>query len=726
MSIVFFQCYYLHCSVPEIGEDVTDKNLLLRTDGLPEFNNITIEKCVGAIGYQSADVEKSVKKIEESIKTENVKDIFTDIINPLEVINCPLETTWGLAKTLYLGNSTLMPTKSYLTIHERSRRARSTKFNSLPIYTCVSNNLNDKNHSFTEEQKRILLKYKIEGKLNGIDLDINDKNKLGEILNKLGTERSKFKGKTDMAIKQFSQIIDDPQLIKEFPPKFLQSISQNQSQTKKGPWRVTLQPQVTKTFLQYCPDRAMRWNLWQADTRKCSGQNDKNLETSTHLEEIRFLRREQAKLLGYDNYVKMSMETKMAGSVENIQNMLIKLIEHARPKQEKEIEELQKFATENLDCKYKLDVYDIDYFKRKQMEALFQYDDELIREYFPIPKVLAKLFELSEKLFDIKIVERTNVDTWNEDVRYYDIFDVNVDGGKEPISGIYFDLYSREDEKIFMAENKGWMVGIRNKSNITLTKPLSALIFNFDAPIYGKPSLLSLREVHMLFHKFGHALQHLLAKSDYNDLAGLSNVEWDAVEISGHLMSNLLHNSKTLQDISSHYANEDKLSDNLLNSISRYRKHMTGYELSQQLYLSALDLELHIRKDFWLDIVKDLWPQFYCFDLDKKYSHPCSWTQVFSGEWGAAYYSHLWSKLVAADVYSAFALHDSNANETEFLNTGKRFRNTFLTYGGTCHPSEVFRRFRGRDPSPKALLNILGLYDGDTNQSKNASLSKDE
>lgn len=174
-------------------------------------------------------------------------------------------------------------------------------------------------------------------------------------------------------------------------------------------------------------------------------------------------------------------------------------------------------------------------------------------------------------------------------------------------------------------------------------------------------------------------------------------------------MTNLLYNENVLKSITSHYSNDDPLPEKHVTAVVNYRKHLAGFNLCRDLYHSSLDIELHTRKDFWLEIVKDLYPKYHVFTLDKKDAHPCSFVPIFSGEWGGAYFSHVWSRLVAADVYSAFFEATKTQNESDFVEVGKRFRNTFLTYGGNLHPSEVFRRFRGRDPSPKALLKSLGL-----------------
>lgn len=587
---------------------------------------------------------------------------------------------------------------------------RASKFNSLPIYYAVKAAQNHPKQQFDETQKRLINKYILEARLNGIEVEGSKKFLLNECVDKLGQERAKYQAKVEAARRNFKQNCNDPKIIKEFPLSLLQAISVDpKAHPKKGPWKVWLQPFIVKTFLEYCPDHNLRWNVWQADVRKCSTQQEKSLETSTNIEEIRYLRRTQAEVLGYKSFIEMSMETKMAESVNTVTETISNLLAVARPAQENEIAELQTFA-ESSGFPKKLEIQDVPYYQRRQLHDLYGFDAEVIKEYFPLSKVIVNMFQLAEKLFNIKIVERASVNRWHDDVKFYDVFDLET-GGKEPIAGFYTDLYARDDEKLVVQENAGWMVGIRSKSELTNSNPLSALIFNFKQ-VPEKPLLLSLDDVQLLFQKFGHSLQQLLCKSTYSELAGLTNVEWDAVEIGGNVMTNLLYNENVLKSITSHYSNDDPLPDKHVKALLQYRKHLAGFNLCRELYYSSLDIELNRTKDFWFEIVKELYPKYHVFPLDKKDAHPCSFVPIFSGEWGGAYFSHVWSRLIAADVYSAFFEANKSQVESEFVEVGKRFRNTFLTYGGTLHPSEVFRRFRGRDPSPKALIKSLGLNKG--------------
>lgn len=425
------------------------------------------------------------------------------------------------------------------------------------------------------------------------------------------------------------------------------------------------------------------------------------------MEEIRDFRRQKAEVLGYKNYMEMSMETKMAGSVDNVLNLLNRLNDSARAAQENEIANLQSYA-EKVGFHRKLEIQDVPYYRRRQLAENFDFNEDVVREYFPLNKVFNNMLKLAEKLFEIKITERQSPNRWHEDVKFFDIFDTSANASADPLGGFYADLYARSEEKLIAEINEGWMVNIRSRSEVTETRPMSAMIFNF-VNLPEKSVLLSVNEVHQLFRKFGLALQQILTKSRYNELAGTSNIEWDAVETVGKVMSNLLYNENILKSITAHYSNDDSLPDKYVTAFLQNRKHLAGFNLCRELYHSELDVALHTRKDFWMDLEKEIYSKYHVFELDKKDCHPCSFSPIFSGEWGAAYYSNVWSDVLAADVYSAFWEASKTQNENDFKEVGKRFRDTFLTCGGTVSTSEVFRRFRGRDPSPKALFKSLGL-----------------
>lgn len=735
--------------VPEIGEDDSSSSAIINSDGLPKFDNLTVENCLANIGKQAGIVEKTVQNIATNIKNlqENNQEInvVETIFNPLENVTTELETIWGIAKTLYLGNSSKMPTKYYLNIHERAKRARSSKFHNFIIYDCIKKSTEGLSLASTTTttkpttqapkfqlyEKRLIDKYLLEGKLNGLSLSDDNTKILLNVLNDLSKERTIYKNKVNTSIQQFSHTINNYSLVRNFPSELLISLSTDANSPTKGPWKLTLRNQsVINEFLKYCPDRKERWNIWQANIRKSSNLIDKSLDNSTHIEIIRSLRHRQAELLGYKNYVEMSMQTKMIKNYDNCKQLFDTLKLHGKYAQEHEINQLQEYAIEN-NFNYKLNLFDIPYWNRKYLKSNHNIDEEQLREFFPLTHVMNEVIKLCEQLFDIRFVERKESNVWHQTVKYYDLFDNDND---RPVAGLYLDCYSRDNSSnsstgsgINNINGGGWMVGIRNRNEINskVTIPLAALIFNFYKPLYGKSYLLTINDLKCLFKNFGVALQHLLTKSKYSDISGLSNVEWDASEICGNVLMNLLENSQIVKKLSLHYNTEEQLSDDKLQNFIRIsNQSMSGYKLCNELYLSDLDLQLHMSKEFWLDIVKRL-SEVYMpsqIQLDKKdYFHLCSWTDIFSGDWAAAYFSHLHSKMIADDISDSFDDEIYHHQTAEIANKNvtlssppnimtKRFRDMFLYNDGSLTTAEIFRRFRGRDPSPIPLLKRSNLF----------------
>ncbi|KAH8256370.1 hypothetical protein KR032_004821 [Drosophila birchii] len=688
--------------VPEIGEEGTMGEGVLKPDGLPAFSDITIEMCLGAIGQQASAVEKSVKALESDLQSGRQLDA-AGIFRELDAVTGPLETTWGVGKALYLGNSTLIPTKSYMNIHERARNARAAKFCNPTVYKA----LQEATSVAGADEQRLRQKFLLEGKLNGLTLDKDKQDGLKELLTHLGRERASFKNKVNMAVHSFGHVVADFNLVRDFPPALLEATAVDSSQSLEGPWKITLQPQVVDGFLKYCPERLQRWNVWRANVLKASSQQSKALETSTHLEKIRGLRQRQANLLGYANFAEMSMQTKMVGSVDNLKQIFAKLLKFSGPAQSVELEKLQIFAQDS-GCDYKLEAYDVAYWRRKQLAAEHGLQEQKISEFFPLPRVLAGMFALSEKLFGIQIVEQPKAEVWHPAVKFYDVFDADSSNSSTPVGGFYVDCYSKEHK---FGRNNGWMVGIRNSNKTAELTPLCALIFNFSEPPQGsaesKPPLLCYDDLQMLFKTFGSGLQHLLTQAGYSDLAGLSNIEWDASQVSGHVMSNFLDDPTVIRSLSGHFSSGEPLDAELSQKMRLLKTQLAGYNLCQDLYLADLDVELHRSNAFWLQIVRKLWPVYHCMPLDKMDAHPCSLTDIFAGDWAAAQFSHLYSRLIAADISSSFA---EQRNEDNYVAVGRRYKQTFLSSGGSVPTAEVFRRFQGRDPSGEALLKSLDIF----------------
>ncbi|OXU26067.1 hypothetical protein TSAR_002648 [Trichomalopsis sarcophagae] len=692
--------------LPEIGEDLPEKNPLLKEETmLPEFNRLSIERCIAAIGKQTIEFEQGIKALEKDIEESKNLDIFKDVFEPIEKLEIPLQTTWGISKVLYFGNQSLMPTKSYLSIHKRAWTAISQKYDSQPLNEACKK-VNEDTQKLTDEQKRILQKYLLEGRLNGLNLDETERHHFRVLIRQISMKSEEFRQKLEVVTNLFKHKITDPQKMKGFPEEFLKTVAVDPAQYEVGPWIITLKPHIVQTFMEYCPDGLERFNIWLSNVLKCSNHGEQEVETASLVNGITSDRCEIARYLGFKHFAEMSMSTKMAGSLDNVYKFLDTLRNAAFPHQIREIDELTDFARER-GFEGLLKQWDVPYWARKQKRTLYNYDEEILKEYFPLPKVLEGLFKLIKNLFNVEIIEREKVDVWHKDVRFFDVYDLEV-SDSEPVGSFYFDPYARGDQKLLANRHFGWVLIMRNKSVINGTKPLTSLIYNFQPPLKdGTPSLLTFRGVQSLFENFGHVLQQVLTRVNSAEIAGLSNIEWDAASTSKHLMAHWVYEPEVLKSISSHCETGETLDDETIENLRRSRTHMSGFNLCKELYLCKFDLDLHSIRKPWEAIMKKNWKEHFVFPEDKKDSHVCSWDAIFVDNLGAAYYSDLWSKMLAADVYSAF--QESHGDADHQRKIGGRFKDTFLSLGGSVPANEVFRRFRGRDPSLKALIKHLKI-----------------
>ncbi|XP_066600510.1 uncharacterized protein [Prorops nasuta] len=688
--------------LPEIGEDSTKKNVLLKENKIPEFNSITIEKCQTAIGKQCLEIEDELKALEEKLQKEEKINIFNDVLQPIEEAFNALEVTWGITKTLYYGNQSVMPTKVYIKIHDRALKTQGERYLSIPIYEACKKALTNDSKDLTDIQKRVLQKFVLQGQLNASDYPAN-REKLFHAYNVLQKKAIEYNHKLDTATNVNNFVVRDENVLLELPINIIKQIVPDSSQ--RAPIAVTLRPNIIKAFTEYCSDRKIRYKVWDAGVTQNSTLKEHELQISTALEEIRHQRFEQAELCNFKTYADMSMKTKMAGSVDNVYKFLDTLLQSALPAQKQEMAELTEFASK-AGFKERLELWDVPYYSNKQFASINNYNEDIIKEYFPLTKVMQGLFDLVESLFNIQIVENKNEDVWHKDVRFFEVFDSNH-STTEPLAHFYIDAFAREGTKL-RSQNNGFMVPIKHRSKVSRTKPIASLIFNFSPPNDERPSLLTFNEVQVLFGRFGHMLQHILTNIDCAEINGLQFLEWDAVYVSDKFLKNWLYEPVILQKISEHYRTRRPLPDGIIKSIQHKKTYMAGYKLCTELYLSKFDMELYRRKDFWVAIMNKLWPQYFVVPNYKRNCHICTFQEIFTGGWGAAYYCSLWSDMIAADLFDAFReVSLENKCQKEL---GVKYKETFVSLLGSAPTMELFKKFRGREPNLKALVTSYNLH----------------
>ena len=455
--------------------------------------------------------------------------------------------------------------------------------------------------------------------------------------------------------------------------------------------------------MRFCTNRDLREKVYTAFvTRSSAGKFD----NSEKIVEILKLRQEKAALLGYKSFAELSIASKMAGDVAEVDQLLKDLRESSYPQAEKELNELKEFAkSKGFSGDFKN--WDTSFYSDKLKQELYSYSEEDVRPYFPMPKVLDGLFNLVSKIFKITVKEnQDNAPVWNKDVKFYDIFDDK----EQKIASFYLDPYSRPADK----RGGAWMDTCidRGLHENQILLPVAYLICNSTPPVGDKPSLMSFREVETLFHEFGHGLQHMLTKVDHLDAAGINGVEWDAVELPSQFMENWCYHKPTLMSLTSHVETGETLPDDLFEKIKSSKNFQSALMMVRQLHFGMIDIELHHRfnpeTDNFIERNKEIAKAASpvpVMDFDR---FLCSFSHIFAGGYSAGYYSYKWAEVLSADAFAKFEEAGLD-DEKKIEEAGLEFRDTVLALGGGQHPMDVFKTFRGRAPSPDALLRHSGL-----------------
>jgi oligopeptidase A len=409
------------------------------------------------------------------------------------------------------------------------------------------------------------------------------------------------------------------------------------------------------------------------------------------------VRHEIATLIGFPNYGEYSLATKMASSVAEVRAFLEQLAAQSRPVAQRELAELTQFAGRPLNA------WDTSFFAERMKRERFQLSEEALRPFFPLPRVLRGLFEVAERLYGVRIVERGDVDKYHADVQFYDIRN-----NDDSLRGSFFvDLYARPKKR-----GGAWMdecVGRKRLGANAAALPVAYLVCNFMPPVGGQPSLLTHSEVVTLFHEFGHGLHHMLTRIDFPSIAGINGVAWDAVELPSQFMENFAWREEVLPLISAHVTTGEPLPQAELGRLMGSRTFQAGMQTVRQLEFALFDLRIHSeyspeRGGRVMDILREVRDQVSVIKPPpfNRFAH--SFQHIFSGGYAAGYYSYKWAEVLAADAFSAF-------EEQGIFNpkVSGKFLSAILEQGGSRDAMEAFVEFRGRKPQIEPLLKQLGL-----------------
>ena len=560
--------------------------------------------------------------------------------------------------------------------------------------------------NYSQAQKKAIENSLRDFELSGISLPEAQQKRYGEIVSRLSELSSQFSNNVLDATMGWDKIIEDESLLKGLPDSALQAAKQSAQSKGLTGYRFTLEIPSYLPVMTYCENRELREEMYRAFVTRASdqGPNAGKWDNSAIMEEILSLRIELAKLLGFNTYTELSLATKMAENPQQVLDFLDGLAARSKKQGENELCQMKVFAHENYDVNT-FDLWDIAFYSEKQKQALYSIHDEELRPYFPENRVLSGLFELIKRIFNIRAVERFDVDTWHKDVRFFDL----IDQHDEIRGSFYLDLYARENKR-----GGAWMddcIGRKRKADGSLQKPVAYLTCNFNAPIGDQPALFTHDEVTTLFHEFGHGIHHMLTRIEVGDVAGINGVPWDAVELPSQFLENWCWEEEALAFISGHYQTGEPLPKEKLTQLLKAKNFQAAMFVLRQLEFGLFDFRLHHhyqpgKNGQILDTLNTVKQEVSVLKGVDWTRTPHSFSHIFAGGYAAGYYSYLWAEVLSADAFSRF-------EEEGIFNaeTGQSFLDNILTQGGAEEPMELFKRFRGREPKLDALLRHKGILE---------------
>ncbi len=552
----------------------------------------------------------------------------------------------------------------------------------------------DEAQGLTGTRARFLKKTIDSFRRHGAELPPEGKAKLSEIDVELAKLTQKFSENVLDSTAAWELAIQDESKLAGLPESARAAARESARSKGVEGWRFTLQQPSYVALMTYLDDRGIREQVWRAYANRSVEPERDNRPI---IREILRLRREKAQLLGYRDFADLVLEDRMARSGARAQEFIDDLKRKTEARFEEENRALVEFSRQP-----ELAAWDIGYWAEKQRAAQYEFNEEDLRPYFPLNKVIAGMFEIVGRLYGIEVVERPGAPVWHPDVKYYEIRDHG-----ELLGAFYADWYPRENKR-----GGAWMDAfITGVDYGNRFGPHAGLICgNLTPPVGGKPALLTHRDVETIFHEFGHLLHHCLSRVEVRSLGG-TNVAWDWVELPSQIMENWCWEREALDLFARHYETGEPIPEELFRKMRRAKNFRAANGQMRQLGFGFVDLGLH--RDYSRDrdgdamqYAREILQQFTPAPLPEQYNMIASFTHLFASPvgYGAGYYSYKWAEVLDADAFTAFQQEGIFSREA-----GLRFRRNVLARGDSEDPTVLFRGFMGRDPNPDALLVRSGL-----------------
>ncbi len=550
----------------------------------------------------------------------------------------------------------------------------------------------------TPEQIRLVEKYYERFENSGATLSAADK----ETYRKLSMELSKatldFGQNNLRETNAYEMLLTDKADLVGLPESVIEAAAAKAKSKDKEGWLFDLSAPSYIGFMKYSSRRDLREKLYMAyNTKSVKGGEFDNKE---NVQKIANLRLQIANLLGYKSYSEYVLKNRMAKNDKAVFELLDKLSAAFTPIAQQEVKDVQQFASQMEGKPVELQPWDWSYYADKLKDSRFNLNDEMTRPYFELENVKKGIFGLATDLYGLRFVKNSNIAVYHPEVEAFDVLDENGNF----LSVLYTDFHPREGKRA-----GAWMTSYKNQfiKDGKDSRPHVSIVMNFTRPTESKPALLTFDEVRTFLHEFGHALHGMLAKSNYESLSGTS-VYRDFVELPSHIMENWLVQKDFLDKFAFHYETGEKMPAELLQKIIDASNYNTGYATLRQLSFGYLDMAWHsLTQPFDADIrqfEQDAMTRVQLLPVVPETSMSAQFGHIFSGGYAAGYYSYKWAEVMDADAFSVFKKNGIFDKET-----AHSFRTNILEKGNTADPTELYKNFRGQEPSVDALLERAGV-----------------
>ena len=544
---------------------------------------------------------------------------------------------------------------------------------------------------------------------SGALLDVAGKERLRQLTEEASMLGLQFSQNLLKENKAFTLHITDEAQLDGLPETAREAAALAAKEQEKEGWVFTLDFPSYSPFMTYSTQRELRKQLYMAKNTECTHDNtENNIEICKRLIN---LRREMAQLLGYKTYADYVLKHRMAGNVRHVYQLLNDLINAYKPTAHQEVKAIERMARKLEGKVFKLEPWDFSFYSHKLQLEKYNIDAEMLRPYFELSKVIEGVFGLANRLYGITFKENKDIPVYHPDVKAYEVFD--KDGSF--LAVFYADFHPRKGKQggAWMTEYQGqWMERIDTKKPFSLensknVRPHVSVVMNLTKPTAEKPALLTLGEVETFLHEFGHSLHGMFANTRFESLSG-TNVWWDFVELPSQFMENFAVEKEFLRTFAFHYQTGEPLPDELIDRIVKSRNFNVAYACMRQVSFGLLDMAYYTKKDEFTDDIipfeKKAWekamvlPQLPDTCMTVQFSH------IMAGGYAAGYYSYKWAEVLDADAFAVFK-KEGVFNQA----TAQRFRDNILSKGGTENPMELYKRFKGGEPTIDALLKRNGI-----------------